>query len=469
MKYIFPYVMVLVLLGGSQMSYAQVDFIIVEDLQIEGNKKTRAEVLLREMPFAPGDTIRLDELVDKVDEAERQLMNTGLFVSADISYADWEGSTGLVTFLVTVAESWYIYPLPTFELADRNFNVWWKDQGRSLQRVNIGMNFEHENFTGWRDELDIGFEYGYTRAYRISYDFPYLNRRKTIGLWSSMEWGRRREVNYATQANKQAFFRDDDRFLQQQVQIEFELSWRPALYSTHTLAVGFYQDQVDQQIIEDFNPNYFTNGSNEQRYLSLAYLYQQDLRDNRDYPWKGYNWGGSLTKDGLGIYGDRNALTLELYGERYWSPHPGWSLGLGARGKYSLLRRPQSYQNNRAIGFGRSRVIGYELFLVDGLDMALLRSNVRFELWRGQIEFGRWVFLEAFRKLPLRLNLSLSYDVAYVNSPFNTGDNPLNNRLFSGVAPGLDLVLYYDYAFRIQYSYSDQGMGSVVLGFRLGI
>jgi hypothetical protein len=469
MKYVFPYLLALGMLGCCFYGQAQEAFIVVKTIEITGNKKTRTGVLLRELPFAPGDTILLDLLVDKIDEAERQLMNTGLFVSTDITYADWEGSTGLVSFLVTVAESWYIYPLPTFELADRNFNVWWRDQERSLQRVNIGMNFEHENFTGWRDELDIGFEYGYTRSYRLSYDFPYLNRRKTIGLWTNVEWGRRREVNYATEENKQAFFQDDDRFLQRQVKVETDLSWRPALYSTHTLSMGFYRDWVDAQIVEELNANYFPTGRNEQRYFRMAYVYQQDLRDNRDYPWKGYNWGGMLAKDGLGILGDRNALTLELYGERYFSPHPRWSLGLGARVKYSLIRSLQPYQNNRALGFGRSRVIGYELFLVDGLDMTLFRSNVRFEVLRGQIEFGKWVFLEAFRQLPFRLNLSLGYDLAYVNSPFNTGNNPLNNRWLSGVAPGLDLILYYDYAFRIQYSYNDQGNGSVVLGFRLGI
>ena len=25
-------------------------------------------------------------------------------------------------------ENWYIFPIPKFELADRNFNVWWKEQ-----------------------------------------------------------------------------------------------------------------------------------------------------------------------------------------------------------------------------------------------------------------------------------------------------------------------------------------------------
>lgn len=449
---------------------AQDGFIIIDELRISGNKKTKVGVLKRELPFRVGDTIMLLNLVDKLAEGERQLMNTGLFTKANITYANWEGSTGRVALQVTVEESWYIYPLPTFELADRNFNVWWKDQNRSFERVNIGMNFEHENFTGWRDELKLGFKYGYTRTFSANYEFPYINRARTLGLFVNMELARRREMNYQTVDNKQLFFRDpDNNFIQRQGTFEASLSWRPALYATHSLDVGLYAEKLDELIVETLNPDYFVNGGNEQRYFRIGYTFNLDLRDNRDYPWQGGNYNLSLYKNGLGVFDDLNGLTLEAFGERYWSPQPRWSFGVGVRGKYSIIRERQSYLQNRALGFGRQRINGYELYLIDGLDLGMFRTSARFEIIRKEFELGKWVFLEAFRYFPVRVNLSAGFDAGYVNSPFNLDANPLNERWLSGYAAGIDLILYYDLLIRAQYTRNDRGEGGVVMSFSMGM
>ena len=176
---------------------AQPDWITVDDIAVEGYRRTKRAVIMRELPFAHGDTIALAQLPDKIREAERQLMNTGLFNSAEITYADWEGETHKVDLKITVTETWYLYPVPIFELADRNFNVWWREQGRSLDRVNIGLEFSHYNFTGWRDKFEVGFKYGYTRSYAIEYNQPYINRSGTLGLSGKIKFSRNRELNYA--------------------------------------------------------------------------------------------------------------------------------------------------------------------------------------------------------------------------------------------------------------------------------
>ena len=83
----------------SSCVWAQDDeFIIVEEVRIAGNKKTKDGVLERELPFRPGDTIALVQLVDKLAEGERQLMNTGLFTKAKITLRQlgrqyWIGSS----------------------------------------------------------------------------------------------------------------------------------------------------------------------------------------------------------------------------------------------------------------------------------------------------------------------------------------------------------------------------------------
>ena len=84
------------------------DWIIVEDIDVEGLHRTREAVIRREIPFAPGDTVALAELPKKVTEGERQLMNTGLFNSAKITYANWEGATQRVKLRIDLVETWYL-------------------------------------------------------------------------------------------------------------------------------------------------------------------------------------------------------------------------------------------------------------------------------------------------------------------------------------------------------------------------
>lgn len=445
------------------------DWIILDDITVEGHKRTREAVIFREIPFQIGDTIPLAILPDKIIEAERQLMNTGLFSQTSITYKNWEGATQRVHLLIEVLENWYLYPVPTFDLADRNFNVWWKEQNRSLQRVNIGLEVNHTNFSGWGDELEIGFEYGYTRSFNASYNLPYINKKQTLGIGTSFQYDRNREVNYATFDNKQEFFRDDDKFLRRKLQADADLTWRPKLYARHTWALEFHREEVDPIIIQEFNPDYFGDDKTELEFFRLLYIFDYDFRDNRAYPWSGHVYGGELIKDGVGIFGDRSALTLQLYGARYWPVGKRWSFGLSGGGKYSFIRQPQAYRYNRALGFGRNRVTGFELYVLDGLDAAYLSKNVRFRVWEGDITFGKWVFIEAFRQFPFHLNLTFSNDLGYVNSPFNTRENPLNNQLLWGGGVGLDFVFYYDFVLGIRYNGNHLGDRGIFLDFDIGI
>lgn len=458
-----------VLLTTLTLTAQEPEAITIDKISVLGQKRTRLAVIFRELPIKVGDTILLANLPTKMVEAERQLMNTNLFSKAAITYKDWEGATQKVHLQVEVTENWYIYPVPTFDLADRNFNVWWKEQNRSFQRVNIGLKVSHLNFTGWGDKLNVGFEYGYTRSYNGSYKIPYINKKQTLGLAAGINYSRNREVNYATVDNKQEFYRDESRFLRRKYHLEGSLTWRPAIYGVHSFGLEFHQEWVDPIIIQEFNPDYFGDNKNEINFFRLLYRFGYDFRDNRAYPWSGHIYGAELMKDGIGIFNDRSALTLDLFGAKYWPVGERWSFGVLAGGKYSFIRQPQAYRYNRALGFGRSKLSGYELYLLDGLDAAYLRKSVRLNIWKGNISFGKWVFLESFRELPFHFNLSMSSDLGYANSPFNTQPNPLNNQLLWGGGIGIDLVFYYDFVLRLQYSANKEGDRGFFLDFELGI
>ena len=247
--------------------HAQEGYILADSITIEGNRKTKDQVILRELKFKLGDSIAISNLSQILLESEQLIMNTGLFSMARISYKNWEGSTNKVHFLVQVEETWYIYPFPTFELADRNFNVWWVEQNRSLDRINFGGDFTHINFSGRRDKLSIGFKYGYTRNYFLKYRLPFFNRKQTWGLKSEISFSRNRETNYATENNTQLFYRDEETFIYSRFRVTNGFTYRPAHHLIHGFEIEFRQNRVNDIIGKELNPNFFLKGRTLQRFF----------------------------------------------------------------------------------------------------------------------------------------------------------------------------------------------------------
>ncbi len=111
---------------------------LVAGIDITGNSKTKDYIILRELPFVKGDSLEAKQLAPAIIQAKQLLMNTQLFVDVQI---DTLANDGQWQIRIQVKERWYLLPLPYFRLVDRNFNQWWVDQNRSLDRVNYGMKF----------------------------------------------------------------------------------------------------------------------------------------------------------------------------------------------------------------------------------------------------------------------------------------------------------------------------------------
>src|SRR5262245_6345831 len=94
---------------------------IVGEIILAGNKVTRDYILLRELTFHTGDT--LYDLDSTFHRSEENLINTSLFHKADIT---WLADGNTLRVFIIVFERWYIFPVPILEIADRNFNEWWK-------------------------------------------------------------------------------------------------------------------------------------------------------------------------------------------------------------------------------------------------------------------------------------------------------------------------------------------------------
>ncbi len=442
-------------------------FVEVDSISVIGLKKTKKRIVLRELKFQPGDTIYLENLVQTVEESELLLMNTGLFSWVRIYYKNWDGKSNKVHFAVELSENWFLYPVPVFELVDRNFNVWWSEQGRSLKRINVGLEFAHLNFTGNNDRFKLGFKYGYTHSFSARYSLPFINKGQTLGISTRFSYRRNRELNYMSLDNQQEFYQEPDDFVFQKYDAGVAFVYRPKLRAFHEFSLGYTNDRIASIISNELNPNFFSNRDNEQSFFELRYKAIFDYRDIRPYPLNGFLLSAVIQKDGLGVFNHRDALTLEVIYDKYASFSERVSIGLQNKVKYSVLRYRQSYQYNRGLGFGRDYLRGYEFYIVDGLDMAYTKSSLRYKIFEKKLQLGKIVPIKAFRLMPLKMYFSVNNDIGYVNSPFSHFLNPLSNRLLWGGGIGVDFVVFYDKVFQIQYSFNDLLENGLFLHFDL--
>ncbi len=444
------------------------DTLVVEEVLLLGHRKTRPRVVFREMTIATGDRIATDAFAEEVGRSYNNLMNTGLFVSAELTFDSTQlRKGGRVTLIVNLRETWYIYPVPVFELADRNFNVWWTEENRSLDRVNVGGKLTYYNFTGQRDRLKLGFTTGYTRSLEASYGFPYLNKAGSIGLDVSFGYSRRREQNYLTRNNRQEFHSDPSTFVYRRSGMDVSLTYRRKIYVSHTFDLGWQQSDVADTIGRILNPDFYGGGRTGQKFFRVAYNFRNDRRDVRNYPWSGKFLNAGIAKEGLGIYGERDGLVI--YGDyrRYVPFGKHYALNYALAGKYSVIRTRQPFLENRAIGFGNNGLIGYQFYVVDGLDMLIWRLGVRRELYKTKLDLGKLAFIEAFRYIPVRALVSVQFNQGIANAPFVDSSNALNNILLTGMGAGIDLILYYDMVAGVQYNVNHLGEDGIYLNLNL--
>ncbi len=419
------------------------------------------------MTFTVGDSISIVDLATLMEDNKLQILNTGLFVSAKINISEWNDRTNRVQIKIDLRENWYIYPFPIFELADRNFNVWWEEQNHSLRRVNYGIRFYHINLTGRRDLLKFVVHLGYTRKYELKYDLPALRSNQNLGITGEIFFAQNKNIGYKSVGNKLLFDDFNGKILLNRFRLGGGLTYRPGQLNYHRFALKFHQNKIDRFVIDSLNTEFFLDGKTRQKYFYFSYEYIYDFRDIKPYPMNGHYVSAKLEKEGFGIFNDLNALYVEGKLAKYFSFSKKLSLETIIKGKTAVIRSQQPYNAYQSLGYGQDFLRGYEFYVVDGLDYAYLKSSFRLELLNYMIHLGKHMPIGQFKELPLRMYLSVNSDVAYVNDSQYNEFNPLGNRWLFGGGLGLDFVLYYDKVVQIQYSINHLKEKGLFLHFKL--
>ena len=422
----------------------------VKAIEVMGNKKTKTALILRELEVKKGDTLIIEDLTSILEQNEKWLLNTSLFNDVEINIKEWNEEEQSIVLQIKVIESWYIFPIPILSLADRNFNVWWVEHNRSLRRLNYGIRFAYENFTGNRDKVKLHVQGGFKRRILLQYDRPYVNQKKTLGFTAQFFTDQTREFAYETRFNKQQFVKNDSKILFKSLKSILTIHYRPKIEAYHDFLIKFENDQTFDTINE-LNQDFFVNGLRQQ-FFEFSYSFTRERRDNRFYAIRGNYFQFWLHKEGLGIFNDRNKFyTIALYAH-YFPISPKFNFEFRIKGKREWVDDQPPYHGLNALGYGEDYLRGYEYYVIDGTDYILNRNSIRFKFFDRTFDLKKKMPVKNYRKFPVTMWFTLNGDWGKVKNNFYNEENPFNNRFLFGKGLGLDIILYHQYVFQLEFS-----------------
>ncbi|MCB0397121.1 MAG: hypothetical protein KDD36_10725 [Flavobacteriales bacterium] len=430
-------------------------------MKLEGNKVTKAQILLRELAFSEGDTILTTEWEVIKNTSRNNLLNTSLFNYVTI---DTSMLTNInMRVIIKVEERWYTWPMPIFELADRNFNVWWKS--KDLSRTHYGFYLVRDNFRGRKESLSIRLRLGYSQQFSISYAIPYLNRKQKSGLRFAYSYTRSREVNVTSMNNEQVFFKDDTGYPRKHTSTDIVYSLRKGFYNQHAWMLRFNTYDISDTLAA-LNEHYLGEGNKHLSFFTATYLFKHDRRNFKPYPLAGYYIDFEIVKHGLGFFTNHTTDVLYATGTVKWfkTLAPRWYTGASFGAKLSSAKR-QPYALQRGLGYGNAYVRSYELKVVDGQNFWLARANIKFALVRPMIKKFAFIPAEKFNKISFASYLNVFMDAGYLMDKPDYYPNPLQNTILTGLGLGLDLVTYYDKVMRLEYAVSRFGEAGFFVHF----
>ena len=429
------------------------DTIQVDKIFIIGFKKTKEHIIRRELSLKDGQIMTKRELDLAIDADKRRLLNTKLFLAVEASVI--ELSRTRVDLIYRLSERWYFFPVPIFNLADRNFTEWWVNQNADFSRVEWGLKLRHFNFRGRREILNLTAQFGYTKLFRIAYTIPYINRNQKLGVSFYGDYATNKNIAYKTINHRQQFL-DAEQVIRDRWRAGISFGYRPNFYATHTFGLHYSGANVKDTVVLE-SPNYFLNGANNQQYLALSYDFRWDVRDFVSYPLSGAYFRLKVNQIGLGFFDDVNIFYVNARYSKYFDLGKKFYFATSITGNTSTPAK-QPYYNYQSIGTGTDFMRGFERNIIEGQHYIFNKNTLKRQLFSVEYDVSDAIKWKEFNKIPFAAYLTLNFDHGYVyNYPKNEANNLLSDRYIYGGGLGIDLITFYDFVMRWEYSVNIEG------------
>ncbi len=438
-----------------EKTIAQTDntFIVISEIKLDGNKKTKFNIILRELDIAVGDTIYNDKIEATLQRNRNKIVNIDLFLHVDLSILKLEPPHA--NLIINLIEQNFYYPFPAFRLADRSFNEWWYNRHHDFKRVIYGLNFIHFNIGGRAEELWVNLENGFAKRVSILYKIPYVNKTMKTGLDFDFKYDTNKKMPYRTE-NDKLVYESSENVLLKRLSGRVVLRRRNNFYERQRLELSAYhQTLADTMAI--LNPNYFLVGKTKLNFYKMMYEFEGDHRDNYIYPSKGHYFIGKFTT--IGLFGGDKYRQNELYLSYLYYERLGgkWFGDFNVRTKITSPHL-QSWATSSAFGYSNENVRGFDLNVIDGQKFGLFKVNIRREFLNTTVKVPNWGVWKKANKQPFALYGKLFFDAGYVsNVNYKLNNSTYSNTLLKGYGFGIDIVSIYTGAIKASYAYNNFG------------
>jgi outer membrane protein assembly factor BamA len=434
---------------------------IIRSVSFTGNKQTKEFIMQRELVFNVGDTLTGKQFNVEALRSQQNLLNTALFNFVSISPSCLRDTSGSgcssLSISINVKERWYTWPTPIFDVAEQNFNTWWRN-GHNFNRASYGFFLWRYNFRGRKESIALICRFGYAQQFGGQYSIPFFNRKHTLGVTFTGTYTRSHEISFDTQNNLLVYFKNKNQFTRGETAASIMFSYRKGLYVKQTLDLRYSNLSITDTVL-DFTTDYFVNGKNRMEYFSASYRFTCDYRDIKAYPLKGHFEEIEITKNGLGILADEelNMFYVTAGARGYKEIFPKVFLSGMIRGRW-LPGKVPPYYHQRALGFSNF-VRGYEYYVIDGQSYGIAKTALRYQILKPHTFKFNYLPIDKFNTFHLALYAGIFADAGYVEdrSSKTSDHNYLGNQFLFGYGAGIDLVTYYDIAIRIEYSFNKMG------------
>ncbi len=424
----------------------------VDRVIIIGNKITKNRIIERELSLKPGDTVNLKRLPGVLQWDKNKLYNLRLFNTVTVRALDL--NNGHIDLLIEVTERWYIFPVPIFELSDRNINEWWNNYNHDFNRINYGIRIYKNNFRGRNESLRLTAQFGFVRKFDLQYKIPNLDRKQKQGLTFSLDYGSPKNLAYKTLDHKLVFLQEK-KVVRTTFGAGIGYSYRKSFFETHSVGINYRQSEVIDTVLA-LNPIYYNSNKTTQKFFSAGYSFNSEHRDVVLYPLKGYQFTGSIGKAGLFSADDLDQWEINLTYARHLPVGETYFFSNFTSGFWSS-RKGQPYNSFNAMGYQNQLIRGFENYVIEGPVFALNKTTFKKKIF-SRVWSMDFMPIEQFNYLPLAIYIKTFFDIGYVqNYPYydEKGLNQrLSNQVLTGAGFGLDMVTTYDLVIRVEYTFT---------------
>ncbi|MAR65317.1 MAG: hypothetical protein CMB83_05290 [Flammeovirgaceae bacterium] len=427
--------------------------VLINKINIKGNKKTNRNIITRELSFEEGQEFKKENILLIIKEDERKIVNTNLFNEVNINILPssiTSKSLEIVDINIEVIESFYWIPSVLFELSDRNFNDWWENFNHDLSRINYGLGLTQYNFTGNADQLELSFRLGFIKEFYGSYFLPYISQKQKGGIKFNMNYIDYDHLEYNTENYIPQFYKSKNSLKKHYV-TSLEYSHRESFYNYHYFKLEYNNINMNDSIFK-LNDNYFINNSDTKlNYLTLSYEFDRDFRDLKNYPLNGFRFNIKIEKNGLGISNNLNKLKIRLYYSKYIKLKNKYFYSFNISSVISSNNQPYILYENTY------NLRGYEKYLIHGKSNVIFKNTFKKNILSKNISRNNQDYFKRIKNIPFRIYAKIFFDSGSIWKYSNTNINlDLNNNYLYSVGFGIDIVTIKNISLSSEISRNNQ-------------